>query len=196
MDREGQWVLIFQHHLEQEGDLFTSDDEALSCNTANKLSFLKEIEKKRDHYLISGKFYFRLEYPGIEGMNYWRQSVFPTLAEPNSDIGYEDLGCSFKKNYWNGLGKSSSAATFIDGSRNASTWYYTIGQKVKFCSKYKLPDPRYDDAEKDFHYLTDTRLWIKMMVCPTANSKCTIILKIPLIYIMLLCSNKTHDRIK
>ena len=66
-DRE-QWLLIFQHHLEEREDLFENKEEVLSCNKPHKLSLLKNIEKQRRYFRINGKFYFKLEYPGIEGI--------------------------------------------------------------------------------------------------------------------------------
>ena len=161
-DRE-QWLLIFQHHLEEENDLFT-EDEVLSCNTVNKLSLLKKTETFRRYFRIHGKFYFKLEYPNIEKTNIWSQTLFPTLAESNSDVGYENLGCDITNNKWGGLAKSNASQTFIDGSPNHSTWYYAIGQLKQFANEYKLPDPRYENGIEDYHYLTDVRLWIKAII--------------------------------
>jgi hypothetical protein len=117
------WLKIFDHKF-GSGVLFSSEAEALSCNTESKYSILGNITSE---FKMKDKYEFVLEYPGTEGYNRWRQSSFPSETT-ETVTGYEPLKLTWTNLGWGGLARSSrSAFAFIDGSPNVSTWYFTIG---------------------------------------------------------------------
>ena len=84
----------------------------------------------------NGKFEFLLQYPNdTTGYNRWKQTDNPatvTVANGTGNetaAGYEAVHIDWTGNYWGGLTKSTSSATYINGSVGHSNWFYAIGAK-------------------------------------------------------------------
>lgn len=117
------WIKVFHHKTNSATTLFTSESEALWCNSADKYSQLSSLESYRN---ANGEFEFLLEYPGQSGYNRWKQTSNPTTTQ-ESVTGYQAVNISWTGSSWGGLCKSSTSVTLLDGSVNHSNWWYAIG---------------------------------------------------------------------
>ena len=91
MQETGEWMLIFDHTLEKQSDIFTSVAEAKYSNTERKYSRLGFATKHLKNFRKNGKFEFIMEYPNEKQINHWTQTVFPTLAKPGEENGFLNI---------------------------------------------------------------------------------------------------------
>ena len=120
------WVRLFYHNSSAGTVLFSSKDEFLKCNVANKISDLWALEQFRGK---DGKFELLLQYQNSTGYNRWKQSSNFTKE---TIAGYEAVACSWTSNYWGGLEPDTATNTWVDGSVNHSNWFYAIGPRVTY----------------------------------------------------------------
>ena len=133
------WLKIY--HQDADIGVYSSIDEARSCNAPGKYSILEEARDIKHHG--SNSYEFLLEYPGLKGFNRWRQSNYPLDAKDENVIGFVNVSCTWTVQYWQGLGLSSYGSVLLDGSIRHSNWYYTIGM-VENCDKdypHNFPGP-------------------------------------------------------
>ena len=150
---DATWLPVFHHDTNGNTVWFTDEAEALHCNTEYKYSILDQLEGFRGS---DGKFEFLLEYPQDfpNEYNRWKQTDNPatTLEANNSTYGtpandYEAIHIDWTSKGWGGLLKSKNvnhaARTFIDGSTNHASWYYSIGCYNNHATdwKDKMPGP-------------------------------------------------------
>lgn len=122
----GGWTRVFSHDI--AGGYFANGAEAVSYNpyfpTTTRYSILNKLESFRR----SGKFEFRINWPGYTPRNWWTQTSNPTSQ---AIAGYTAVSIGCSTNYWGGLEfNSNSASTLADGSVSHSNWFYAIGAYV------------------------------------------------------------------
>lgn len=147
------WLQIFHHDTNNNTVWFSDEAEALNCDSQYKFSILDQLEGFRGS---DGKFEFLLEYPQDlpNQYNRWKQTDNPatTLEANNSTYGtpvngYEAIHVDWTSKGWGGLLKSknvnNATRTFIDGSTNHASWYYSIGCYNNHATdwKDKMPGP-------------------------------------------------------
>ena len=165
------WLLLFRHDMHEKEIYFSNENEFLFSNTKEKFSILGTLD---DSFLINQKFEFLLEYPDVEGFNIWTQTINPLNAIPEQSNGYVPVKESFTENSWNGLSRSSSVNSFLDGSPTNETWFYAIGLKGSWLEK-SIPGP-YDLGQDKYSnnlakYATyEVKLWIRINF--KFNTKC------------------------
>jgi len=161
-----EWELVFYHN--SYGSVyFSSFSEALSCNMANKFSILGSMNET---YKFNGKYEFLLEYPGVVGYNWWRQSLLPTSETENgvSATGYEPVSISWPGHQWGGLMRSTRTdATLLDGSRETGFWWFSIGCITKEFNP-RIPGPYVNDSIN--HVVFEVKLWVKISDKPFTTS--------------------------
>ena len=140
------WARVFYHNCVNGSELFTSEAEALSTNSRYKFSVLSDLENYRNS---NGEFEFLLQYPNDTNQyNRWIQKDNPakvTVANGTGNetaAGYKAVHVDWTGNYWGGLTKSTSTATFINGSVGHGNWFYAIGAY----RKHVLGIPTYDST--------------------------------------------------
>ncbi len=124
----GGWTLVFSHDFAAAGELFTDSDEAAlknpedpSASLYSILGYLSSFEREEEN------FEFRLEWPGSDyAAHTWYQGTNPVgysfvqdyeeTSAPQADFGG-----------WGGLALSSTSLSFLDGSPNATTRYFSVG---------------------------------------------------------------------
>ncbi|WP_374078130.1 fibrinogen-like YCDxxxxGGGW domain-containing protein [Bdellovibrio bacteriovorus] len=122
----GGWTRVFSHDI--AGGYFANGAEAISYNpyfpTTTRYSILNKLESFRR----SGKFEFRINWPGYTPRNWWTQTSNPTSQ---AIAGYTAVSIGCSTNYWGGLEfNSNSTSTLADGSVSHSNWFYAIGSYV------------------------------------------------------------------
>ena len=147
------WLLVF-HHNTLHG-MFKSKTHAKYSLDPNKFSLLKRID---DSFKIDGKFEFLLKYPNLTGYNHWTQTVNPIKAQPNTENGYVPIEIKWDNNFWHGLSLSNHVTSYLDGSPNADTWFYSIGTNEYNTNEF-IPG---SDWVVDGKYLKEVNLWIKV----------------------------------
>lgn len=127
------WGRVFYHNT--AGGFFTSEAEAQSTNQVYKYSVLNQIQNLK----LGDKYQFMLYYPETGQRNIWKQSKRPqddiisdTAAGTGVATGYEPVSIGMNGNYWGGLTKSTSGATYLDGSVGHGNWFYAIGSYSKW----------------------------------------------------------------
>lgn len=124
----GGWTLVFNHNT--AGGYWANNTEATEFNvaspglTTNKYSILSKLDE-----LISGTAYeFRLHYPTLSLTNHWSQTLDPRSSASGIRpvAGYNPISIGMTNNNWGGL-ELSGGSTFLDGSVNSGSWYYSIG---------------------------------------------------------------------
>ncbi|MCP5016977.1 MAG: hypothetical protein GY938_17170, partial [Ketobacter sp.] len=122
--------MVYRH--DSTGGFFSGDAEAQSVNAGQdptavqKFSRLSELVDLRG---ADGRFHFKLVYPAVDISNEWQQTSNP-LTTSEAVEGYEAVEINATEQYWGGLAKSSSGATFIDGSIGHGNWFYAIGSNA------------------------------------------------------------------
>ena len=137
------FVKVFSHDS-RNSTYFSGASEAshtTGTKDAKKYSRLDIIENLKTS--TEDKYVFRLCYP--KGGNYdsagntkdyinvWRQKNRPQdESNENGDgskfvEGYEKISIDLTGNYWGGLERSTTTATYIDGSTSHSNWFFAIG---------------------------------------------------------------------
>jgi len=132
------WELLFYHNS-STGQLFSTNEEALLCDSTYKYSILSKLD---DSFKINGKFEFLLEYPSVPGCNRWLQSINPLNnleGFSQKAEGYEAINISWSGMFWGGLFLSKDPQTLLDGSYQ-EYWWYSIGAKNSYLSP-KFPGP-------------------------------------------------------
>ena len=161
MDMAGEWMLIFQHKLENNEDFFIDSRECLYSNTDRKFSRIGFVEKHLSKFRINGKYEFILQYPDTKVMNHWTQTVFPTKAKPQTENGFVNISSGYTSQGWGGLVLSNSQSTYIDGAPFSSNWFYPVGQMKMYSTtsgaKTCLPNPSGNPL-----CLYQMQLWIKI----------------------------------
>nr|WP_052408569.1 fibrinogen-like YCDxxxxGGGW domain-containing protein [Nonlabens ulvanivorans] len=124
----GGWTLVFNHNT--AGGYWANNTEANEFNiaspglTTNKYSILSKLDE-----LISGSDYeFRLHYPTLGLTNHWSQTLDPRSSASGIRpvAGYNPISVSMTNSNWGGL-ELSGGNTYIDGSVNSGSWFYSIG---------------------------------------------------------------------
>lgn len=141
------WKCVFYQNCASDTDthMYLSEAEAKRSLTPNKYSMLDaEIEPHKHSWPSSPNNYeFLLAYNNgtsslfdFNNKKYqrWRQRQNPTtITDTNGDgsakvEGYEGIHTGLgTDNYWGGLIKSSTTATYLDGSVGHSNWFYAVG---------------------------------------------------------------------
>ena len=152
-----KWLKIFYHNS-TGGIYFSNISHALKSDLPQLYSILGEIN---DNFKINGYFEFLLEYPEYSGYNRWKQQINPkdNPEFPNQQaIGYQEVSCSWKGQYFGGLVRSSRFSwTLLDGSTGYDNWYYAIGIYAPpsiYCYP-KFPGP-------EGSYVFEAYLWIRI----------------------------------
>ena len=159
-----KWLKIFYHDV-TGGVYFDNEEEALFSNTPQKFSILGLITSD---FKINNYYEFVLEYPGIEGYNHWKQSIFPRDVQESLETssGFtcdvsEGCSCSWTGTYWKGLERSTSTSyTFLDGSFNTGHWWFTIGAKTGHGGQIQYPGPASGSVGKGT-LVFQVKLWIR-----------------------------------
>ena len=146
------WAQILYHFNDSGSQLFASSDN-LSSQTKNDFYRNSQFANLARYNLTS--YEFLLQYSHISGYNQWKQTSNPaTTSEAVS--GYQAVSISWNENSnssaFQGIAKSNSGATFIDGTIGHSNWYYALGSYSEWNGG--IPGP--SSAEKQV-----TRLWLK-----------------------------------
>ena len=156
------WYLIYEHIMESSDDYFDKNSdplEVLSCNKKHKYSVIGFVESHLSLFRNNGRYEFKLEYPEINKINHWTQTVFPTRAASSTENGYKEIDCPLQKKGWHGLSLSNRSETYIDGSPFINTWFCPIGQYGQYFNGGDcLPNPEIENSQE---CLSTTRLWIK-----------------------------------
>jgi hypothetical protein len=120
------WLRVF-HHNNLNGTVLWDSLSQVSINGGydelNKQTILYALSNYKNK---SGKFEFLLEYSNKDGYNRWIQTSNPVTTSEKV-TGYKAVHIDWNQNNWNGLAKSNSGSTLIDGSVGSSNWYYAIG---------------------------------------------------------------------
>jgi hypothetical protein len=136
IDQYGTWVKIFNHNSQNNANLFASDAEAAYNDPGNQNSNKFSILNQIPNFIRSdNKYKFKLQYPdvGLGIRNIWFQT-----SNPNTSLvsGYQAISIENSTNSWGGLERTNlsggTTSTYIDGSVNISSWWFSIGQKVSF----------------------------------------------------------------
>ncbi len=146
------WAQILYHFNDAGSQLFASSD-GLESKTKNDFYFNSQFANLARYNLTS--YEFLLQYSHLSGYNQWKQTSNPaTTSEAVS--GYQAVSISWDTNTnssaFQGIAKSNSGATFIDGTIGHSNWYYALGSYSEWNGG--IPGPSL--AEKQV-----TRLWLK-----------------------------------
>jgi hypothetical protein len=135
-DQYGTWVKIFNHNSQNNANLFANDAEAAYNDPGNQNSNKFSILNQIPNFIRSdNKYKFKLQYPdvGLGIRNIWFQT-----SNPNTSLvsGYQPISIENSTNSWGGLERTNlsggTISTYIDGSVNSSSWWFSIGQKVSF----------------------------------------------------------------
>ncbi|WP_417336575.1 fibrinogen-like YCDxxxxGGGW domain-containing protein [Halobacteriovorax marinus] len=153
----GGWTLIFSHNV--SGGFWTDATEAGYKNNnvpspnLEKYSLMSQIKYLRS----SGKFTFKMEWPGNAHKNIWSQTSDPSVDQPIA--GYQAISVSSTGASWGGLERNCTAgctSSFADGSVGTGDWWYAIGSYADY-SPGGIPGPNDGAGEVVQHVL----LWIK-----------------------------------
>lgn len=162
------WAKIFEHNNKAGTVLFTTIDEVLNVQVANKYSRLYLINSFK---ATDGKLELMLEYPDdLAGKyNRWKQTKAPQeefIAETSTGdgkvTGYEAVHIDWTANFWGGIARQSSAvdtynSTYLDGSVGHGNWYYAIGAKSVYSGG--IPGP-------STAVLNRAQLWVRIDTLP------------------------------
>ena len=126
----GGWTLVFNHDV--AGGYWTSDLEASEFNvaspglTTNKYSIVSKLNELKS----ATDYEFRLHYPTLNLTNHWSQTYDPRSGPSavRPVLGYTAINISMTNNAWGGL-ETSGGSTYLDGSVNSGSWYYSIGSR-------------------------------------------------------------------
>lgn len=139
LDDNSVWALIFEQNSKNGTVLFSSINEVMNTQTADKYSRFNLLDNNSFKAITDGKYEFMLCYPdNTDKYNRWRQTNNPCNEyKGNDDVsltadGYEAVSIAWTSNYWGGLtrqneDKTTINRTFISGSVGSSAWYYAIG---------------------------------------------------------------------
>ena len=124
----GGWTLVFNHNT--AGGYWTNDAEASEFNvaspglTTNKYSILSKLDEIKS----AAAYEFRIYYPTLGLRNHWSQTFDPrTSASTIRPVtGYNAINIDMTNNSWGGL-ELSGGSTYLDGSVNSGSWFYSIG---------------------------------------------------------------------
>ena len=138
-----KWQLIFRQnstslfYLNKDELFFQSPDY-------NKFSILSLLTDRPKSF---GYFEFLLEYPTLSTTSlhyfHWKQQINPLKATNSTrDVGF--IPIHVPENYvpFQGLRKNG-VESFLDGTIDASTWYYAIGAYQTY--NKGIPGPFFDD---------------------------------------------------
>lgn len=130
------WARIFMHNCVGGSVLFTSYNEVMNTQTANKYSRLYLMDAFRAN---DGKFEFMLCYPDdTSNYNRWKQSNNPCKEYKGTSDGslyadgYQAISIAWGDHFWGGLTRQNSGETvispcFLSGSVGHNNWFYAIG---------------------------------------------------------------------
>ena len=139
LDDNSVWALIFEHNNQSGTVLFSSEDEILNSQIANKYSRLNLLDNDSFKAISDGKYEFMLCYPDEStDYNRWRQTNNPCNEYKGTDDGtlfadgYEAVSIAWDSNYWGGLTRryplaTEIGATYLSGSVGSVNWFYAIG---------------------------------------------------------------------
>jgi len=122
--------------------MFSGPTQALSVNDKYRYSILGSIGSD---FKYDGKYEFLLEYPQLNGSNWWIQNKNPVLENEGTTAanGYTPVSVSWATHHFGGLVKSSQTTlTLLDGSAGNTEWFYSIGtREVTSWSTQNCPSP-------------------------------------------------------
>ena len=181
------WLKLFFHNMTDISNGFSSNEEALHCNSEGKYSILSELNES---YKIQGRYEFLLEYPEIGDYNRWLQTNRPFDEVEKGDRyveGYIPKHIGYSGKGWGGLLKTNinaSSFTLINGSPESlggSNWFYAIGKRtgVMWNDYYRLPGPI--DSEMSFVYL-----WVRIPFYMTKITSEKISISFTICFVFLL----------
>ncbi len=159
------WGRIFYHNNQSGTVLFTTYDEVMKTDTANKFSCLYLLDQLK---ATDGKYEFMLTYPSYStGCNRWKQTNNPckeykgTADSTLTATGYSAIQIDFNTNYWGGLTRQNSEETaitscYLSGSVGHSNWFHAIGATEAWSGA--IPGPNVAVQE--------TELWIRLDTLP------------------------------
>lgn len=162
------WALIFEHNCVGGTVLFTSYNEVMNTQTANKYSRLNILDKFKGS---DGKFEFMLKYPDdTTAYNRWKQTNNPCKEFKGNDDGslfadgYEAVNIAWSENYWGGLtlqnpDPTAVDACFLSGSVGYWYWFYAIGAY----QSYDYGIPSYSSTAGR------VQLWVRTDTLPNNN---------------------------
>ncbi|WP_405292433.1 fibrinogen-like YCDxxxxGGGW domain-containing protein [Algibacter sp. Ld11] len=124
----GGWTLVFNHNT--AGGYWANDAEASEFNvaspglTTNKYSILSKLDEIKN----AAAYEFRIYYPTLGLRNHWSQTFDPrTSASATRPVtGYTAINIDMTQSFWGGL-ELSGGSTYLDGSVNSGSWFYSIG---------------------------------------------------------------------
>ena len=166
---DATWAEVFYHNSHTGTVLFSNASdwaEAKSTDGVDKYSILGQLEKFRAN--TSQTFEFLLDYDELANKyNRWRQTANPattTVANgdgsanaPGYNKDFTGAHLDWTGNYWGGLAKSTSDATFINGSVGHGNWFYAIGAKQIWGGNNPgIPGPNGTNINEGIH------LWVKV----------------------------------
>lgn len=165
------WARIFLHNCRGGTVLFSTLDEVLNTQTADKYSRLYLLDEFK---ATDNKFEFMLCYPDdTTQYNRWKQTNNPcdeyvevTSTGEGTAAGYEAVHIDWTGSYWGGLTRQNSSATnislcYISGSVGHGNWFYAIG----CVSEWKNGIPSYNGSGTAGR----CELWVRVDTCPTAS---------------------------
>jgi uncharacterized repeat protein (TIGR01451 family) len=119
----GGWTLVFNHNI--ASGYWANNAQANEFNvaspgiTTDKYSILSKLDEIKSNV----PYEFRLHYP-LEGLtNHWSQTSDPRVGPVG---GYVPINISMTNSNWGGL-ELSGGNTYLDGSVNSASWFYSIG---------------------------------------------------------------------
>ena len=160
------WMKIFDHNS-TDNTYFSNLTHSLYSLDSKLYSLLNKID---DSYKINNKFEFLLEYPELNGFNWWRQSIFPLFDDETTSFskGYEEIMITWRGRWWGGLVKSSANIyTLLDGSVNHGNWYYSIGCINNAGYNNLIPGPAFNNV--DNIWISRVILWIRIPFLKSKN---------------------------
>lgn len=164
------WALVFEHNCVGGTVKFTSYNEVMNTQTANKYSRLNILDKFKGS---DGKFEFMLKYPDdTTAYNRWKQTnnpckEFKGYSDSSLTVdGYEAVSIAWTGNAWGGLNRQNSDETdispcFLSGTVGHSNWYYAIGAS----SSHVNGMPTYNNGSTAGR----VQLWVRTDKLPNNN---------------------------
>ena len=166
------WKKVFYHNFTGRV-MFSSESEALHCETTQKFSILDTISPK---YKYREKYEFIIWYPSLDYYFQWRQSMNPVLelekSGKNESEGFELIhkGYDDKDDPFGGLVKTNikfnnKINSLLNGVPGHSHWYFAIGMYSPSYSPYST-----DGIPSAATPTDQVVLWLKD---PTIRFQCT-----------------------
>ena len=137
----GHYELVFRQTAGTYLERASWMNQNANDTSSDTFSVLDQLD---DYRKSDGTFEFQMVWPEREGANTqtWIQTSNPVTH--SSVVGYKPVLVKFTSNHWEGLARSSSGNTLLDGSPNNNNWYYAIGSNTAHSGG--IPGPGDNDA--------------------------------------------------